>query len=310
MKSAKTNRKGFTLVELLVVIAVIALLLAMLMPALNAARERARQVVCLANIRQLGLATQMYTTATGYLVVLGAYEGKGPPEPESWARNDPIVGPIISGERWPKAPDGSQNPENPAVWYDDICRYTPGAALMKNGDLEDPSIFDGACPSSRSTMRLSYGYNYGMLGSSSRAGKWIYGLDVPGEEWVRITQIQIPPETAMYCDGGTYEGENLDRPWGNKPPCVGSWGIHWWEPSFWPDIKPGNREWDPWFGTMQIIGHRDGTSINLAFIDGHATSMPPELIHSESSHDYVDKNHRNYIWLRNKDYPVGQQPDW
>ena len=61
--------KAFTLVELLVVIAIIALLLAMLVPALNAARERARQLACLANVRQLGIATQTYAHNTGYLPV-------------------------------------------------------------------------------------------------------------------------------------------------------------------------------------------------------------------------------------------------
>ena len=62
---AGPGRAGFTLVELLVVIALVGLLLALLLPAVTAAREAARRMRCLSNLRQFGIALAAYHDRAG-----------------------------------------------------------------------------------------------------------------------------------------------------------------------------------------------------------------------------------------------------
>lgn len=63
--SARKSKRGFTLVELLVVIAIIGILVAMLLPAVQYARATARSTQCKSNLRQIGLAINMYVDSQG-----------------------------------------------------------------------------------------------------------------------------------------------------------------------------------------------------------------------------------------------------
>ncbi len=89
------NRRGFTIVELLVVIGIIGVLVALLLPAISAARESARATTCKNNLRQLAVAVDLFYTANKHYPTgqfLGTY-GKGPDSTAwSWlARTLPFI---------------------------------------------------------------------------------------------------------------------------------------------------------------------------------------------------------------------------
>jgi len=87
MGNRKTDRhrRGFTLIEVLVVIGIIAVLMAILLPALSRARNLARQTKCLANVRSVSTGQAMYSTSnrgwyphwSGWQVYGGAGDGTG-----------------------------------------------------------------------------------------------------------------------------------------------------------------------------------------------------------------------------------------
>ena len=102
--------KKFTLLELLIVVAIIGILASLLLPSLGKAREKGKQAVCLSNARQIGLATMMYLTDNN---------GKAP-----------IDDLIDYNTRWFDLLNPSYLPESKnAGWAPDICKCPNGMPL-------------------------------------------------------------------------------------------------------------------------------------------------------------------------------------
>src|SRR5205807_1596476 len=90
-KSLPNRRSGLTLVELLVVMAIIGMLVGLSLPAVNAAREQGRATVCKNNLRQIALAALLHESAQGFYPSggwSGAWVGVpgrfGPRQPGGW----------------------------------------------------------------------------------------------------------------------------------------------------------------------------------------------------------------------------------
>jgi prepilin-type N-terminal cleavage/methylation domain-containing protein/prepilin-type processing-associated H-X9-DG protein len=191
------RRRAFTLIEVLVVVAIIALLVAILLPSLSRAREVAKRTVCLSNHHMIGLAWMFYHTDNkGAFVYAGATVAPNPSDPNDWYKT------------------------NPPGWV----RYIPGhlydpwnaTEAQQLQALRDGALYKFArttdiykCPSTPKNQTRSYGGHPGLRGTNPSSPEFAS----------RIDQIKRPVGRILYLDT---ELEDWDAYW-----------MIWWEKNCW-----------------------------------------------------------------------------
>jgi len=170
----KSTFKAFTLIELLIVVAIISLLAAIMFPVFARARESARKSSCLSNLKQISLGWMMYAQDYDETAPLAVYYSDG--------------GSIEHG--WDFTLDYSSDYNHPIT--------SPGLldSYLKNGQINN-------CPSFTSDTvgrpYSGYGYNTTYIG-----GEGNYDGSGLKHSSANLAQIEVPAETVLFADAGAW----------------------------------------------------------------------------------------------------------
>lgn len=229
------NRQfGFTLVEMLVVVAVLGALLGVLLPALSGARESARGVVCASNLRQLQAVNDDFARDNDGRYVAGAPEIRER-NLRRWHGEREIGGRAFDPRRSPLSGylDGPSNVS---------LRECPSFVPTLQNLAEEGLGFERAAG--------GYGYNNVFVGTARQRdanGFWRVKTDLSGS---RRSQFSSPSITIGFADAAFAGAKGLIE-------------YSFIEPNYWPEYA-GFRA-DP------SVHFRHGRGANVAWLDGHVS---------------------------------------
>jgi prepilin-type N-terminal cleavage/methylation domain-containing protein/prepilin-type processing-associated H-X9-DG protein len=189
--SRRKSFLGFTLVELLVVVAIIGLLIALLLPAVQSAREAARRTPCTNNLKQQGLAVHLYVDSLGVL-------------PPAYVGNPKATG-AVAGISFP---DGNANGPSGFAWGALMLPQLEQAALSAQFD------FRKACWAAENTLPARTKLSVFLCPSATGGSNGFELARGEGDAW-NPTLSSTPFSPAPFFAHAHYvTNAGIHQPWG------------------------------------------------------------------------------------------------